>query len=108
MIRSLSLASVLALGLAVPALATEQPAATPAATEAATDPAAIAAFTKMLSDVANAQEARKFLMAKGYTEVSELARDGNGRWAGTAVKNGKKVGVAIDLTPKTLEAPATN
>ena len=102
MIRSLSLASVLALGLAVPALATEK------AADAGTDPAAVAAFTQSLSNSANAEQARKFLMAKGYTNVSELARDENGRWAGSAEKNGKKVGVAIDLTPRTLEVPATN
>jgi hypothetical protein len=105
MIRSLSLASVLALGLAVPALATEQPAT---AADAGTDPAAIAAFTKMLSDNANAKEARKFLMAKGYTDISELSRDPKGRWAGTAMKNGKQVGVALDLEPKAVEAPVSN
>ncbi len=103
MIRSLSLATVLALGLAVPALAADTPAAA-----AGADQASITAFTKSLDNAANAQQARKFLMAKGYTNVSELSRDSNGRWAGTAEKNGKPVGVAIDLTPKTIEAPATN
>jgi hypothetical protein len=110
MIRTLSIASVIALGLAYPAFAADAPApaATAAAAETGTDPAAIAMFTKMLSDAANAKEARKFLMAKGYTDVSELQRDGSGRWAGTATKNGKQVGVALDLTPKAIEVPSTN
>ena len=36
-------------------------------------------------------------MAKaGYTDVSKLAKDKNGVWQGTAMKDGAKVNVALD------------
>lgn len=103
MIRSTILAAALATGLAVPAFAADQP----ANADASANSAAVAAYTASLSNAANANEARKFLTAKGYSQISELNRDENGRWSGTAVKNGQNVGVAVDISPKQMPA-ATN
>jgi hypothetical protein len=74
MIRSLSLAVALVVGLALPAIA---------------GPAAGNPFTM--------EAARQHLMHQGYTHVSQLAKDANGKWVGTATKDGKTVVVAVQV-----------
>jgi hypothetical protein len=89
MIRSIALAAILATGLSLPALAGDAP-----ATEAAADPAA---FTATLNYAASANTARKILIGRGYTQVSDLTRGEDGRWTGTAIKDGKVVMVGVEL-----------
>ena len=55
---------------------------------------------------ANAEQVRKLLQSQGYTNVSELSRDSNGRWTGTATKNGERKLVAVAL-PNKVAAPST-
>ena len=43
-----------------------------------------------------AKQAAKRIAAKGYTNVSGLAKDGNGVWRGTGSKDGKPVQVWLD------------
>lgn len=101
MIRSFAFASIAAVAFAAPVLANDQAAD-------AVDPAAVKAYTAQLSNAANEQQVRKLLNVQGYSQISPLTRDENGRWTGTAVKNGKPVGVAIALPAKPAAAPATN
>jgi hypothetical protein len=75
MIRTSILAAALAAGLALPALAADS------------NPA----FTQ--------DNARQHLMHLGYTNVSQLQRDAQGNWTGTAVKDGKTVPVAVKVRP---------
>ena len=50
------------------------------------------------------EDARKHLIQQGYTNVSELVKDAQGKWVGSATKDGKTVPVAVDVsaggTPK--------
>ena len=43
------------------------------------------------------QQARAHLTHLGYTNVSELAKDENGVWRGSATKDGKTLSVAVDV-----------
>lgn len=91
MIRSLSLAAALAVGMSVSVFAAE-----------ATGPAAQNLFTET--------QARQHLLHLGYTKVSELSKDEHGRWIGTATtKDGEARAVAVDVKgPVGPQASATN
>lgn len=90
MIRSMSLAAALAVGISFPVLAAE-----------ANGPAAQGLFTEV--------QARQHLIHLGYTNVSELARDQDGRWVGAATKDGQTRAVAVDIKrPLASAAAATN
>lgn len=93
MIRSLLIATA-AAALTVPALAND--AATPAKE-------ATGIANQQLAQVSAEAQARKHLLSQGYTAVSELERDADGRWTGTATKDGKTVIVAIAV-PATSSA----
>ena len=41
-------------------------------------------------------EAKSQIEAKGYSRVTNLAKDGDGIWRGTAVKNGKTGPISVD------------
>jgi hypothetical protein len=99
---ALYLAAALAAGLTTQAFAADQ-----AASPSSNAPAVSAQAAALTAD-ANAQAARKILLAQGYTNVSELNRDAKGHWAGTAVKNGKTLGVAIVLPSKEISVSKTN
>ena len=43
------------------------------------------------------EDSRKHLMQQGYTNVSELVKDAQGKWVGSATKDGKTVPVAVDV-----------
>jgi putative membrane protein len=43
------------------------------------------------------EDARNHLMQQGYTNVSELVKDAQGKWVGSASKDGKTVPVAVDV-----------
>ena len=83
--------------------------AAPVFAENAAAPAADAATAAQaqLSNQAGEREARTHLLGQGYTNISELQLDNSGRWAGTAMKDGKVVVVAIHV-PVAKTAPATN
>ncbi len=98
MIRTLTI-SAATLAFAVPALAAE------AAAPAKTDANAVARL--QLSQTSAAMQARQHLIRQGYINVSSLEQDGNGRWVGSAQKDGKTVYVAIRL-PNVGSAAQTN
>jgi protein-disulfide isomerase len=95
MIRSLVIAAA-AAALSAPALANESAAP-------AQDSSAVA--TQQLAQLSAEDQARKHLVSQGYTAVSHLEKDADGRWTGTATKDGKIVIVAIKVP---APAPATN
>ena len=80
MIRKSLLAAALVAGVALPAFAAET-----------------VAFTQ--------DQARQHLIHLGYKNVSQLQKDANGNWAGTAVKDGKTLPVAVGVKPN---ATSTN
>jgi putative membrane protein len=98
MIRALSIATLAATALAIPAYAGEP---------AANDTAAVSAHASELAAAQASTQARNLLASQGYTNVSALDRDQNGRWTGTADKGGKTLFVAIDL-PAPKAGAATN
>lgn len=91
MIRAFSLAAALAVGLSFPVLAAE----------AGSGPAFQTLFTEV--------QARQHLLHLGYTDVSELAKDEDGKWIGTATtKDGQKRVVAVDVKRPAAPGAATN
>ena len=98
MIRPLILATAIAAGFAMPALA-----------EVATtiDPKAPAAMSAALTNAAAERQAQLILAGNGYVNISALERDETGRWFGTATKDGKPVIVAINM-PRRPAGVATN
>lgn len=102
MTRTLFLAVLMATGVSFSALAADE------TTEPTNDAAAVTAYTKQLSPAAEAESARRLLQAQGYSNVSDLQREDGGRWTGTAMKEGKIVGVSIALPPKGSDVPAAN
>ena len=89
MIRTLALAAVVATGLCVPAMAESANSASPTQT-AEVKPA-------VRGNLFTEQQARAHLTHLGYTNVSELAKDENGVWRGSATKDGKTLSVAVDV-----------
>jgi hypothetical protein len=63
-----------------------------------------AAFTSALNSAASADAARKVLIGRGYTQVSDLSRGADGRWTGTAMKDGKVVMVGVEMPPRPTAA----
>ena len=88
MIRTILLTAAVAAPLALPALA-ESP-QNPAATNAS-EP------HKLKGNLFNEQQAREHLSRLGYTGISDLSKDENGTWRGTATKNGKQQHVAVGV-----------
>lgn len=88
MIRTLIITAALAAPLALPAIA-ESP-QTPAATNASEQ-------HKLKGNLFNERQARAHLSHLGYTGISDLSKDENGTWRGTATKDGKQLQVAVDV-----------
>ena len=99
MIRTLALTAALSTGLVCAAFAGD---AQPVQSSGADS----AAFTSALNSAASADAARQVLIGRGYTQVSDLSRSADGRWTGTAMKDGKIVMVGVELPPR--PAAATN
>ncbi len=93
MTRALSLAAILMAGLAPPVVADQ---AAPKA-----EPGTTAANSAGSGNPFTMENAREHLMRQGYTNISPLERDVNGKWTGTASKNGKKIFVAVDVKRST-------
>lgn len=91
MIRSLSFAAALAVGMSASVFAAD-----------ANGPATQSLFTET--------QARQHLLHLGYTNVSELLKDEHGRWIGTATtKDGQTRSVAVDVKgPAGPKASVTN
>jgi hypothetical protein len=88
-----------AVTLAVPAFAQNAPAANPEAPanpainrSDANNPGAPAAGANSFTE----GQAKSRLEKDGYTEISELAKDGDGLWRGKAKKDGRLMEVAVD------------
>jgi hypothetical protein len=89
MIRILSLATAIVAATALPALAVEATSKAPAATTETGRAARGNLFTE--------DQARVHLARLGYTNISGLAKDENGAWRGSAMKDGKSIAVAVDV-----------
>jgi len=98
--RTISLIAVLATTFSAQAMAGE---AASSHSKAAHN---VATHSAELSVAANAEQVRKLLQSQGYSNVSKLSRDSNGRWTGTATKNGERKLVAVAL-PNNVAAPST-
>ncbi|MGD9667808.1 MAG: hypothetical protein AB7U75_02000 [Hyphomicrobiaceae bacterium] len=97
--RTLSIAAVALAGLSAPSLAAGPKAAN-------FDTAnSIGLYTAEMSVAANADQVRKLLLSQGYSNVSPLVPDRNGRWTGIAMKDGKREFVAVAF-PRA--SPSTN
>lgn len=99
MIRGLSIIAVAATGVSASAFA--EP-AKQVDVEAKPGQAAV------LKETSGAMEARQHLIRQGYINVSDLQKDADGRWTGTASKDGKTLFVAIDLRKPNPTAETTN
>jgi putative membrane protein len=87
MIRTLVIAAALAAPLALPAMA-----------ESPQNPATNASQPhKLKGNLFNEQQAREHLSRLGYTGISDLSKDENGTWRGTAHKDGKLQQVAVGV-----------
>lgn len=89
MIRTLSLAAALAVALALPAMAKDDAVKVPDTKVEGRAPVQGSLFTE--------EQARVHLAHLGYTSISELAKDQNGVWRGSATKDGKTIAVAVDI-----------
>jgi hypothetical protein len=91
MVRTTAITLLATLALSVPAMA-----GTVSESSGAPDnAAAVTRLETALNDAATAQQIRTQLEHTGFTHVSTLMRDSSGRFAGTAIKNGKTVIVAV-------------
>ncbi|CAN1722190.1 PepSY domain-containing protein [Hyphomicrobium sp. 1Nfss2.1] len=86
--RALALSAVLTACLALPALAE-----TPATNAAAPTEAGTAAQGNLFTE----KQARAHLLHLGHADVSNLTKDENGIWHGTATKGGEQRSVAVDV-----------
>jgi hypothetical protein len=84
MTRVLSLAAALVAATSLPALAVDS---------ATTSGLA-------MQNIFTSSQAREHLMRTGYANVSALEKDENGRWIGTATKDGKTRAVAVEIKGK--------
>jgi len=95
MTRALLLAAALAAGLAFSAFAGDTTVKTPPAAEGTKGPA--------IENIFTSDQARKHLMQLGYTNISALEKDADGKWIGTATKDGKTVAVAVDIKGEVIK-----
>ena len=86
--RAIALSAVLAACIALPALAE-----TPATNANAPTEAGIATKGNLFTE----KQARAHLLHLGYADVSNLTKDENGVWHGTATKGGEQRSVAVDV-----------
>lgn len=98
MMRVLTFSAIAAAAFSIPAMAESQ---------AGSDQAKSEAFGAALANGAAAEQARLQLAHQGYTGISPLDRDEQGRWVGTAIKDGKTVFVAVVL-PRIAHGPVTD
>ena len=103
MTRKTCLTALLVIGFTMPALAKEQE-----PTAADGNAASVEAFMAQLTWRANQQQTRKFLGHQGYIVTSDLNRIDSGHWVGTALKDGRIVGVGLEMPPREKVAPLTN
>lgn len=95
MIRTLTIATLATAALALPASAAETTAAT------------ADVYARELANQYDAKQAHNILASRGFVNISALDRDEEGRWAGTATKDGKTIFVAVML-PKPPADGVTN
>ena len=93
MIRALVLAT-LAASFAMPAFAAET---------AISDTDAAAINAALLAQTASQHEAFQHLAGQGYVNIALTTKDDNGRWAGTAYKDGRTVIVTVDTRRPPVE-----
>ena len=48
------------------------------------------------------EDARQHLMRQGYTNVSALVKDANGKWVGSGTKDGRAVPVAVGVKGRSI------
>ncbi len=89
MTRTIAMTALAAISFTAPAFAAEP----------ATNSAQGAALGNALTNASAEQQARMLLAHQGYTGISPLSLNENGRWIGTAVKDGKTIFVAVTMPP---------
>jgi hypothetical protein len=94
MTRALSLAAVLVAGLALPAIAAD--------TNTNTVPQMAATNSISAGNPFSMEDARQHLMRQGYTNVSALIKDANGKWVGNGTKDGTTVPVAVGVKGRSI------
>ena len=92
MIRTLSLATAIALAHVLPAAAENATVKAPATTTDVKPAAQGNLFTE--------EQARVHLSHQGYTNISGMMKNENGAWVGSATRDGKTVTVAVDVKGK--------
>lgn len=98
MIRNLILATLATAALATPALAKNS---------LPVGAYGVPAQNAFLADASASREAHQHLVRQGYANVSQLIRNEQGQWVGTASKDGKTVIVGINLPDRSV-APQIN
>ena len=96
MTRTLILAAALAAGFAFPALAADT----------AVNPNAGTTQGLVQENLFTSDQARQHLMHLGYTDVSSMTKDEDGKWIGRATKDGKSFIVAVDIKGPVEAKPA--
>ncbi|MEQ8822853.1 MAG: hypothetical protein RIC14_00590 [Filomicrobium sp.] len=96
--KTLTTAAIIALGFSLPAVAADS------TTKSNTKSGIVAGHSDELTVHANSEQVRKLLMSQGYSNVSHLRPDANGRWSGVAMKDGKPRAVAVSLPAKSSTA----
>lgn len=91
MIRTVSIAALVAAGFALPAIAAE--------TSGNTNANYTGIHAQELKNQYDAKQAHNILASRGFVNISGLDRDDDGRWTGIATKDGKTIFVAIALPP---------
>ena len=87
MIRTSLIAASAIAAFAMPAFAAEE--------TQKFDSNASSAQAAAMTGAAAENQARMHLAHQGYTNISALQRDQNGRWTGVAMKDGKTIPVAV-------------
>jgi hypothetical protein len=96
MIRALAISTLAAASLAMPAVADD--------TVTSGSPA-VTAHAAELSNFATQNQVHRMLASQGYVQITEFGRDDDGRWTAAALKDGKKVFVAVALPAKAESTP---
>jgi hypothetical protein len=91
MIRTTSIAALVTVGFALPALAAD--------TSGNANAAHTSVHAQELKNQYDAKQAHNILASRGFVNISALDRDDDGRWTGIATKDGKTIFVAVALPP---------
>lgn len=98
MIRTFAFGALASIALTVPAMAATT----------SFSPTKDTGLNRVLNSASMGQQIRTQLLSNGFTHVSTMARGPLGRWQGTAMKDGKFVGVSVLFPPAPQSQPLTD